>query len=138
MTIDIQAMLHRVVAEVFDENFTVENVGSSDDAWLHGVQVSKRCEKDRTAVIRASYEWMDALVPELDVQAVIFDYDDVEADKEAELRRLCLAMRSYLQGEGRIEQRRQLFRRGTVPILRFEVDGFEWRLGRHLSSVPDP
>jgi hypothetical protein len=32
MTIDIKAMLHRVVAEVFDENFAVTNASSSDDS----------------------------------------------------------------------------------------------------------
>lgn len=138
MTIDIKAMLDRVVAEVFDETFAVTTVNSSDDAWLHGVQVSRRADNGRAAIIRASYEWMDAFVPELEVQVTLFDYDDVEAEKEAELRRLCLVMRAYLQGEGRIEQCRRLFRRGTVPALRVEVDGLEWRLGRHFSSVPYP
>jgi hypothetical protein len=138
MTIDIEAMLHRVVAEVFDENFAVAKVSSSDNSWLHGVHVSNRSNKDRTAVIRASYGWMDALVPELNVQTILFDEDDEEAEKEAELRRLCLVMRAYLQGEGRVEQRRRLFRRGTVPILYIEVDGLEWRLGRHPSAVSYP
>jgi hypothetical protein len=125
MTIDIKAMLHRVVAEVFDENFAVANVSSSDDARLHGVHVSNRSDNERTAVIRASYTWMDALVPELNVQTILFDEDDEEAEKEAELRRLCLVMRAYLQGEGRVEQRRRLFRRGTVPILYIEVDSLD-------------
>ena len=85
MTIDIKAMLRRVVAEVFDENFAVANVSSSDDSWLHGVHVSNCADKDRTAIIRASYGWMDALVPELDVQTILLDEDDVEAEKEAGL-----------------------------------------------------
>lgn len=131
-------MLHRVVAEVFDENFAVTDVNSSNASWLHGVHVSTRFGKDRTAIIRASYEWMDALVPELNVQTILFDYDDVEPEKEAELRRLCLVMRAYLQGEGHVEQRRRQFRRGTVPVLTIEMDGLEWRLGRHLSAVPYP
>lgn len=136
MTIDIKAMLHRVVAEVFDENFTVADVSSSDDSWLHGVHVSSRYDKDRTAIIRASYEWMDAFIPELNVQTSLFDYDDVEQEKEAELRRLCLVMHAYLQGEGHVETRRRLFRRSTVSILSIEVDGLEWRLGRHHFVVP--
>src|SRR6476661_10129205 len=138
MTVDIKAMLHRVVAEVFDERFAVANVSSRDDSWLHGVHVSNRFDKHRTAIIRASYGWMDALVPELNVQTILFDDDDVEAEKEAELRRLCFVMRAYLQGQGRVEHRRRLFRSGTVPILSIELDGLEWRLGRHLSSVPNP
>lgn len=138
MSIDIEAMFHRVVAEVFDDSFAVADVASRDDSWLHGVRVSHRAEEGRTAIIRASYAWMDALVPELDVQTILFDDDDVEAEKEGQLRRLCLVMRSYLHGEGRVEQRRRLFCRGTIPILIIEVDGCEWRLGRRLSSVPDP
>jgi len=136
--IDIKAMLHRVIAEVFDENFVITDVRSKEEAWLHGVRVSSRFDKDRTAIIRASYEWMDAFIPELTVQTTLFDYDDVESEKEAELQRLCLVMRAYLLGEGRIEERRRLFRRGTVPVLRIEVDGLEWCLGRHHSSVPYP
>ena len=49
-------MLHRVVDQVFDENFAVADVSSSDDSWLHGGHVSSRFDKDRTAIIRASYE----------------------------------------------------------------------------------
>jgi hypothetical protein len=138
VTIDIKAMLHRVVDEVFDQNFTVEDTTSNDDAWIHAVRVICRLEPDRTAVIRATYEWMDVLIPELKVQTTVFDYDDVEQEKEDELRRLCLVMRAYLQGEARIEQRRRLFRRGTTPVVSIEVDGLEWRLGRHHSVVPYP
>lgn len=138
MTIDIKGMLERVVVEVFDENFDVAEVSSGEDSWLHGVEVSGSFDNDRAVIIRASYEWMDAFIPELNVQATIFDYDDVESEKEAELRRLCLVMRAYLQGEGLIEQRRRLFRRGTNPVLKIEVDGLQWRLGRHFYSVPYP
>ncbi len=138
MSIDIRAMLDRVVAEAFDENFTATPTDSSDDSCLHGVHLSNRSGTDRTAIIRVSYEWMDALIPELDVQTILFDYDDVEAEKEAELRRLCLVMRAYLRGGGRVEQRRRFLHWGTIPVLSIEVDGLEWRLRRHLSTVPYP
>ena len=138
MIIDINAMLHRVVDEVFNESFTVVEVSSKDDSWLHGVHVKSRTDKDRTATIRASYEWMDAFIPELNVQTTLFDYDDVELEKEAELRRLCLVMRAYLQGEGSVKRRKRLFRRGTVAVLRIEVDGLEWCLGRNHFVVPYP
>jgi hypothetical protein len=138
MTIDIQAMLDRVVAEVFDETFTVAPINLSGDAWPHGVLISSRSGTGRTVIIRASYEWMDAVVPELGVQTILFDDDGVEAEREAGLRRLCLVMRAYLRGGGRVEQRRRVLRRGTVPVLRIEMDGLEWRLGRHFSTVPDP
>ncbi|GER23985.1 hypothetical protein NCCP1664_24800 [Zafaria cholistanensis] len=137
MTIDIKAMLHRVVAEVFDGNFIVEDAPSSEGPQLPRVRVSARLDPGRTALIRASYEWVDAFIPELDVQTTtVFDYDDVEQEKAEELRRLCLVMRAYLQGEGRIEQKRRLFRRGTVPVLVIEVDGLEWRLGRNHWVIP--
>lgn len=71
----------------------VASVNSREDSWVHGVHVSTRSVKDGTAIIRASYEWMDAFIPELNVETTLFDYDDVEPEKEAELRELCLVMR---------------------------------------------
>lgn len=138
MTIDIKAMLHRVVAEVFDENFTIEDATSTDDPSRHAVRVARRLDQDRTAIVRATYEWMDAFIPELNVQTTVFDYDDVEKDKADDLRRLCLVMHSYLQGHARIEQRRRLFRRGTATVVCVELDGLEWRLGRNHWVVPHP
>ena len=138
VTIDIKAMLHRIVAEVFDGDFTVEDATSSDDPLRHAVRVFNRDKQDRTAIIRATYEWMDAFIPELNVQTTVFDYDDVEQEKEDELRRLCLVMRAYLRGEARIDQRWRLFRRGTVPVVSIELDGLEWRLGRNHWVVPYP
>ncbi|MBP2385848.1 hypothetical protein [Paeniglutamicibacter kerguelensis] len=135
MTIDINAMLQRVVAEVFDQNFTVEDVTSGDDPFRYSVRVISEPEQDRTAIIRASYTWMDGFIPELNVQTGVLDDDDVEQEKEDELRRLCLVMRAYLRGEARIDQRRRLFRRGTVPVVTIEVDGHEWRLGRNGWTV---
>lgn len=137
VTIDIKAMLHRVVAEVFDQDFTVEDATSSDDASRLAVRVISRLEQDRTAIIRASSAWMDAFIPELNVQTSVLDEDDVEQEqeKEDELRRLCLIARAYLRGEGRIEQKRRLFRRGTVPVLRVEVNDQEWRLDRNHWTV---
>jgi hypothetical protein len=79
---------------------------------------------------------MDAFIPELNVQASSGpDEDDEEQYKEEELRRICLVMLAYLRGEGRIEQRRRLFRRGTVPVLIIDVDGRQWRLRRNHWAV---
>lgn len=55
--------------------------------------------------------------------------------RESELQRLCIAMRAYLRGEGRIQQRRRWFRRGTVNVLYLELDGGMWRLGRNYYAV---
>ena len=100
MTIDIKAMLHRVVAEVFDQNFTVEDATSSDDPLRHAVRVISRLVEDRTAIIRASYVWMDVFIPELNVQTSILDEDDVEQEKEDELRRLCLVIAPTSRAKG--------------------------------------
>lgn len=136
VTIDIGIMLDRVVAEVFGQAFIVEDANSSEDPWIHAVRVKSRVEQGRSAIIRATYEWMDVFIPELNVQTTVFDYDDVEQEKTDELIRLCLVMRAYLRGEGRIEQKKRFFRRGTVPVLNIEVDGLTWRLGRNFSVVP--
>lgn len=128
-------MLQRAVAEVFDQTFTVEDATSGDDPFRQAVRVISEPEHDRTAIIRASYTWMDGFIPELNVQTGVLDEDDVEHEKEAALRRVCLVMRAYLRGEARIEQRRRLFRRGTFPIVSIEVDGQEWRLGRNSWTV---
>lgn len=138
MTIDIKAMLHRVVDEVFDGTFAVADIISEADPWLHCVQVSSRVGVDRTARIRASYEWMDAFIPELEVGTILFDYDDVEEEKEVELRRLCLVIRAYIEGEGHVEKRRRILGLCTTSILRIEVDGFRWDFGRSWSSGPYP
>lgn len=136
VTIDIKAMLHRVAAEVFDENFTVGEAPSGDYPSSYAVRVISHIEPGRTAIIRASYVWMDAFIPELNVQASSTpDEDDEEQYKEEELRRICLVMLAYLRGDGRIEQRRRLFRRGTLPVLIIDVDGRQWRLRRNHWSV---
>lgn len=130
-------MLHRVVADVFDQNFTVEDLTSSDESLRPAVRVIGQREQERTAIIRATYEWMDAFIPELHVQTIVFDYDDVEQEKADLLRNLCRVMRAYLQGEARIEHRRRPLRPGTVPVMSVKLDGREWRLGRHHSVAPN-
>lgn len=131
-------MLHRIVAEVFDETFTVEETTSSETPWIHTVRVSNPTIPERTAIICATYEWMEVFIPELKVTGTLFEYDDVEEEKEHVLRPLCIAMRVYLNGGGRIERKRRLFRRGTVPVLYLDIDGVEWYLERHSWSIPYP
>lgn len=134
MTIDIKALLHRVVDEVFNETFAVVQATPETQPGLHSVRVIGRFGNDRTARIRASYEWVTVFIPELDVGTILFAYDDVEDEKEAELRKLCLVVCAYLQGKGHIEKQWRLFRRGEVSVLKIEVDGYEWRLGPSTSS----
>jgi hypothetical protein len=61
---------------------------------------------------------------------------DVEKEKQAELRKLGLVIGAYLQGEGHIEKRRRLFRQ-ELPVLRTEVDGYEWRLADTVRRLAD-
>lgn len=135
VTIDIRAMLHRVVAEVFDQNFAVEDATASGDSSRPAVLVISHLVQGRTAIIRASSVWMDAFIPELNVQTSVLAEDEVEHQNEDELRGLCHVMHAYLRGEGSISQRRRFFRRGTALVLTIEVDGKEWRLGRNRWSV---
>lgn len=138
VTIDIGKMHDRVVAEVFGEEFIVEEANSSKDPWIYAARVKSRNELGRSAIIRATYEWMDIHIPELDVGAITFACEDVEQEKVDELTRLCLVARAYLRGEGRIGQQKRFFRRDAIPVLNIEVDGLEWSLGRNFSKDPYP
>ena len=132
MTIDIKAVLNRVITDVFDGAFVTKDA-SSADPWLHSVEVTSRTGEDRAVIIRAGRVWMAAFIPELDVGADMVDEDDDVAYKEEELRKLCRALRAYLEGGGHVRQRRRLFGRGTTSVLTIEVDGFKWRFGRRSS-----
>ena len=140
MTTDNKAMLDRVITEVFNEDFVTMRVSSDEAHGSHSVQVSSRDHEDRTVIIRAGYVWMDAFIPELNVQTSILvddgeedddDEDAIEAYKEGELKRICRVMRAYLEGAGRISERRSLVGRGVVRKLVIESDGVEWRLGKN-------
>lgn len=71
MTRDIKAMLDRVVAEVFNEDFVIVNLSSDDPACSPSVQVSSRSHEDRQAVIRADPVWVEGFIPELNVQTAL-------------------------------------------------------------------
>ncbi|WP_104169016.1 hypothetical protein [Arthrobacter sp. SX1312] len=147
MATDNKAMLNRVIAEVFNEEFVSMRVSSDEAHGTHSVQVNSRFSDDRTAIIRAGHVWMEAFIPELNVQTSILvddgEVDDdpedvIEAEKEARLRKICRVMHAYLEGGGHISERRSLLSRGVVRKLVIESDGFEWRLGRNSWSGPKP
>jgi hypothetical protein len=147
MTTDNKAMLDRVIAEVFNEDFVITRVSSDEAHGTHSVQVNNRVRGDRTAIIQAGHVWMEAFIPELEVQTSILvddgeeddDPEDViEAYKEGELRKIVRVMHAYLEGGGRVSERRSLLGRGIVRKLVIESDGFEWRLGRNSWSGPKP
>lgn len=140
MTTDNKAMLDSIITEVFNEDFVTRRVSSDEAHGSHSVQVSSRDHEGRSVIIRAGYVWMDAFIPELNVQTSILvddgaedddDEDAIEAYKEGELKRICRVMHAYLEGGGRISERRSLLGRGVVRKLVIESDGVEWRLGKN-------
>jgi hypothetical protein len=136
VAIDVEALLRRVVAEVFDADVDVAYSMEPKASHVHRVRLTDP-SGTRHAGLRASYEWFDATLFDLGVSTGLFDYDDEEKDKEDALRALALVVRAYLRGEGRIEHKRGLFR--SHPVFRIKVDNHEWELGRRWSrfSYPD-
>lgn len=136
MTIDMRAMLGRVVPDVFHEHFVTADVNSDHEIWPYNSLVNSRMSEGRSVIIGADGgAFMVAYVPELDVQTMVLDEEDDEEDaeeyREKALRELCLAMLVYLEGGGRISERRSLLGRGVVRKLIIEADGTRWRLGRN-------
>ena len=130
MTIDVEALLRRVVVDVFDPD--VEAVWSIEpkSPHVHRVRLTS-ADGERHAGLRASYEWFDVTVFDLGVSHGSYDYDDDEEAKAAELRPLARIARAYLRGDGHIKYRRGLLRQRPVLVLR--VDDVEWELGRRSS-----
>jgi hypothetical protein len=135
VAIDVEALLRRVVAEVFDADVDVAYSTQPKSSHVHRARLTDP-SGTRHAGLRASYEWFDATIFDLDVSTTLYDYDDEEKDKEAVLRALALVTRAYLRGEGRIEHKRGLIRSHTV--LRIEVDNREWELGGRKSRPHYP
>jgi hypothetical protein len=131
---DIEAMLDRAIADVFHGEFVTRDVVSDGPTWIRGLEVISRTREDRIVIIRAGRAWIGAFIPQLGIGAAMVDEDDDIAYKEEELRKLCRALHSYLEGAGRVTQRRRPFGRDSTSELAIEVDGFEWRFG-HRSWV---
>ena len=124
MVIDVEALLRRVVAEVFDADVDA-TYSTEPDPPMYRVRLTT-ADGQRHAGLRASYEWFDADIFDFGVSTFQVDYDDDEADKEAVLRELALVVRAYLRNGGRVEHRRGLIR--SHLILKIAVDGHEWAL----------
>jgi hypothetical protein len=135
VAIDVEALLRRVVADVFDANVDVAYSTDPRAPHVHRVRLTDP-SGTRHAGLRASYEWFDASIFDLGVSTTLYDYDDEEKDKEAVLRALALVVRAHLRGEGCIEHRRGLVRSRLVS--RIMVDNREWELGRRSSRPHHP
>jgi hypothetical protein len=134
VVINVEALLRRVVGEVFDGD---TDVAYSPEQAPHVYQVRiTNPSGTRHAGLRASYEWFDATIFDLGVSTTLYEHDGEEKDKEAVLRALALVVRAYLRGEGRIEHKRGLIR--SHPVLRIQVDNREWELGRRSSRPHYP
>lgn len=140
MAINIQELLHRVVAEVFDgESVTWQDL-LSDSSHVHGIQLSAQEGIDgriRRAEMRATYEWFDARILDLGVGATLFDYGDDETEKAVEIRELAHLVLAYLRAEGQVTYRPSLLRRRPVPTLTIEACGRRWTLHRSTFNYSD-
>ena len=137
MAVDIRAVLRRVVDEVFDERAVVAEEDYHEAPRAYRVLLSNRKAsngKERQVSLVATYEWFSVHVTDLDVGILRFDYDDVESEKELELRELAHLARAYLEGEGKITYRPSLLHRRPHPTLTIETGGIRWKLGRRISS----
>lgn len=130
-------MLHRIVDEVFDECAIVREEDDHKAPHTYRIRLSsdnKSNGRERQVTLVATYECFMVHITDLDVGIIRFDYGDVAAEKESELRGLAHLARAYLQGEGEVTYRPSLIRRRPLPTLTVETNGFRWRLGRSTSS----
>lgn len=133
MKIDVERLLRRVVADVFDETVQADYSVDPRSRYYHRVRLStEHGGQRRNARLVASYWVFEAAILDLGVGAVVVDEDYDEDEKETALREMALLVRAYLDGEGRVEQRRRLLR--TYPVLRITVDDREWELARRWSK----
>src|SRR4051794_40822631 len=115
--------MRRVVDEVIDDGINAVYSSDPKRPQTHQVELSTPAD-DRRARLRATYEWLEVSVPDLGVDATLFEYDDNEPDKESVLRELALVARAYLRGDGSIEYKRGVL--GRRPLLTVTVNGREW------------
>ncbi len=130
VAIDVQGLLRRVVAEVFDADVTATYSTHPKNTHMHRVQLTT-ADGQRHAGLEASYEWLQATIFDLGVSTFLLDHDDEGEAKADVLQGLALVVRAFLHGEGRVEHRRGLIR--SQPVLRIVVDNREWELGRSRS-----
>jgi hypothetical protein len=127
---DLEAMLNRVIADEFDGEFIIRDVASARPTWIRSLEVVSRTRENRTVIIRVGRAWIGGVIPHLGIGAEMIDESDDIPYKEDELRKLCRALRLYLEGEGDVVQRNRLFGRGSITEISMEVDGLQWHFGR--------
>lgn len=140
MSVDMGALLDRVVADAFAENFVVES-GLAHQQSIYSLLVRSVDRPGRSVEFSVGVHWVSAWIPELGVSTSPFEfgYRDNEVERARMLAWLCEAMASYLDGEGEITERKALILRRKENVLKLQVMDKEWILGvkRHLSPGPD-
>ncbi len=75
VAIDVQALLRRVVAEVFDADVDATYSTEPKDPHMHRVRLTS-ADGQRHAGLRASYEWFDADNIDHGLLTHLLDYGD--------------------------------------------------------------
>ncbi len=127
MSSELTARLDRVVAATFAEGFTVLETDLRENPPRYSVLIGSTADPSRTASIRLDGVWLEAFIPELDVQCALLDDGD-GSDADLDLRRLCSALRVDLRGEACIAQRPRFLRPGMKTTVRIDLDGRRWSL----------
>ena len=124
---ELTARLDRVVAATFAEGFSVLETDLREKPPRYSVLIGGTADPSRTASISLDGVWLEASIPELDVQCALLDDED-GSNADFDLGRLCRALRVYLRGEAHIEQRPRLLRPGTKTMVHIDLDGRRWSL----------
>ena len=135
MAIDIERLLKEVVREVFGDASGAEFSRHPKYAYDWRASIISTGDPSREVVIRATYEWFTADIPDLHVGTIVFEYADDKHEKETALRELARAMRTYLEGGGEVGIRRTFFGLRQRPFVMIDSDRKRWVLGRHSSSI---
>ncbi|WP_344769219.1 hypothetical protein [Aeromicrobium panaciterrae] len=136
MDIDIEQLLRRVVDDVFGDAVDVVYSPFDKERFRQfQALVTSKADPSKQVRLRATYEWFDLRLLDLNVGTVDFDYSDDEDEKEAVLRPLATAGLAYLLGKYQLDQERTRLLRREKPIVKIIVDGHHWLLGRNSSRI---
>lgn len=131
---ELQERLDCVVAATFGEGFTVLETVQGEHPPRYSVLVGSSVDPRRTTWFRLDGLWLEAFIPELNVQCALLEAE-AEHYADTDLGRLCRALRVYLRGEALIEHRPRLLPSGLETVVRIELDGQRWKLSRNRWSV---
>lgn len=135
MAVDIEGMLHRVVADEFGTDTEVQHSTDAGKYPLHRARITCADGRPTDVELGVGSTRISAWIYELDVGYVELEEDDDEAKLESSLRTCAKILHAFANGEGRIEYRSAFIRRQRRRYFIVEVDGMEYRLGRRTARV---